>query len=112
VIEQGISRAALQTLLAPGGARNAIDCALWDLEAKRTGRPAWQTAGLGPPKPVCTAYTLSADAPELMAARALSSPEARVLKLKLTGDPVDVDRVRTVALARPDAMAVGDNQRR
>src|SRR5262249_55305332 len=58
-IERGLDRAALQTALGAGAARNAVDCALWDLEAKRTGRPVWQLAGLAPPAAATTAYTLS-----------------------------------------------------
>jgi L-alanine-DL-glutamate epimerase-like enolase superfamily enzyme len=57
-IEAGIDRDTLQRLLPTGGARNAVDCALWDLEAKLTGRPAWQIAGLIPPRPLLTTFTL------------------------------------------------------
>ena len=62
-IEAGIDRAGLQQLLPPGGARNAIDCAFWDLEAHRSGKEVWQLAGLPPPKPLITTFTLGADDP-------------------------------------------------
>lgn len=110
-IEAGINRESLQQLLPAGGARNAVDCALWDLEAKQKGRCAWQIAGLDAPKPLLTAYTIGAGAPEEMAAGARAFPAARFLKLKLTGEPVDVERVCAVRAVRPDvALAVDANQ--
>src|SRR3990172_9374059 len=57
-LERGLERAVLQSALPAGAARNAVDCALWDLEAKRSGVPAWQRAGLAPLRGVTTAYTL------------------------------------------------------
>jgi len=66
-IEAGIDRAGLQQLLPPGGARNAIDCALWDLDAHRSGQEVWQLAGLPAPKPLITTFTLGADDPSVMA---------------------------------------------
>jgi L-alanine-DL-glutamate epimerase-like enolase superfamily enzyme len=95
-IEAGISRTSLQELLPPGGARNALDCALWDLEAKLAGQPVWQRAGLEPPRPLLTTFTCGADEPEKMAATARSYRGARAIKLKLTGEPNDADRVRAV----------------
>ena len=110
-IEAGIDRQALQQLLPPGGARNALDCALWDLDAKRTGRPVWELAALPPPKPIVTTYTLGADTAAAMADVARSIPDARALKLKLTGGMSDADRVRAVRAARPDVwLAVDANQ--
>lgn len=110
-IEAGIDRAALQSLLPPGGARNALDCALWDLEAKQQNRPAWQIAGLQPPKPLLTAHTVGADTPETMAQGARAFAQAKLIKLKLTGEPADADRVRAVRTARPDVgLAVDANQ--
>ena len=110
-IESGIDRQALKSLLPAGGARNAVDCALWDLEAKQTGRPVWELAGLEAPKRLITTYTLGADLPEVMAERAVAFTAARALKLKLTGEPADAERVRVVRAARPDAwMAVDANQ--
>lgn len=100
-IEAGITRESAQQLLPPGGARNALDCALWDLEAKRTGRPVWQIAGLEPPRPLLTTMTCGADTPQNMAAAARAYPNARAIKLKLTGEAIDADRVRAVREALP-----------
>jgi L-alanine-DL-glutamate epimerase-like enolase superfamily enzyme len=111
-IERGIERTALQQLLPPGGARNAVDCALWELEAQRSGVAVWQLAGLDAPKPLVTTFTLGADEPATMAAGARKYAQARSLKLKLTGDlKEDVERVRAVRAARPDVwMGVDANQ--
>jgi L-alanine-DL-glutamate epimerase-like enolase superfamily enzyme len=111
-IEAGIDRAALQELLPAGGARNAVDCALWELDACRAGRPVWQLAGLEAPRPLLTTFTLSADDPVLMAAAARRYAQARALKLKLTGDlALDIERVRAVRAARPEVwMGVDANQ--
>ena len=105
------SREELIELLPAGGARNAVDCALWDLEAKLQGRPAWQIAGLPEPHPVLTTYTVSAADPQVMASRARAFTKARALKLKLTGTGEDAERVRAVRAARPDAwIGVDGNQ--
>jgi L-alanine-DL-glutamate epimerase-like enolase superfamily enzyme len=110
-IRGGISRAELLDVLPAGGARNAVDCALWDLEAKQQRRPAWQLAGLEPPRPVLTTMTLSADDPERMVERARDYASARALKLKLTGTELDAERVRAVRAARPDVwLGVDANQ--
>lgn len=111
-IEAGADRAALQELMPPGGARNAIDCALWELDAQRSGMPVWQLAGLPPPKPLITTFTLGADEPARMAEGARKYAQARALKLKLTGDlSIDIDRVRSVRAARPEVwMGVDANQ--
>jgi L-alanine-DL-glutamate epimerase-like enolase superfamily enzyme len=110
-VEAGIDRAGLARLLPAGGARNALDCALWDLQAKRTGRPVWALAGLEPPRPLTTTYTVSADLPEVMAAKAGSYASARAIKLKLTGEPADAERVAAVRAARPDIwLGVDANQ--
>ena len=66
-IEAGIDRTALQSLLPAGGARNALDCALWELESRRSGTPVWKLAGLAPPKPLLTTFTLGAESPAHMA---------------------------------------------
>jgi L-alanine-DL-glutamate epimerase-like enolase superfamily enzyme len=88
-----------------------VDCALWDLQAKQTLRPAWQLAGLDAPQPLVTAYTLGANAPDVMATGARAVADAKLLKLKLTGEAVDQDRIRAVRAARPDALlAVDANQ--
>jgi L-alanine-DL-glutamate epimerase-like enolase superfamily enzyme len=110
-IEAGIDREALQELLPAGGARNALDCALWDLEAKTTGRAAWRIAGLERPQPLLTTFTVVANAPEKMAADSRRYANAKAIKLKLTGEPVDAGRVRAVRAARPDVwLAVDANQ--
>jgi L-alanine-DL-glutamate epimerase-like enolase superfamily enzyme len=110
-IEAGITRDRAQTLLPRGGARNALDCALWDLEAKLTGRAAWQIAGLTQPRPLLTTFTCGADEPEKMAAVARGYRNARAIKLKLTGQPIDADRVRAVRAARADVwLGVDGNQ--
>src|ERR1700728_596991 len=110
-IEAGIGRERVQSLLPPGGARNALDCALWDLEAKLSGRAAWQTAGLMKPRPLLTTFTCGADEPEKMAAAARSYTRARAIKLKLTGEPIDAERVRAVREARADVwLGVDANQ--
>jgi L-alanine-DL-glutamate epimerase-like enolase superfamily enzyme len=111
-IEAGVSRDALRQLLPAGGARNALDCALWDLEAKQSGRPVWQLAGLEPPRPLITTFTVGADDPAAMAEGARRHAQARSLKLKLTGDlDLDLERVRAVRAARPDTwIGVDGNQ--
>ena len=110
-IEAGVTRASLQRLLPPGGARNAVDCALWDLEAKLEGQPVWKLAELDKPKPVLTTFTCGADTPEKMAAAAVAYTQARGIKLKLTGESVDTDRVLAVRAARPDVwLGVDANQ--
>jgi L-alanine-DL-glutamate epimerase-like enolase superfamily enzyme len=105
-IEAGIGRDALQNLLPHGAARNALDCALWDLEAKTRGMPAFELAGLAPPAPVVTAYTLSLGTPESMAAAAKAAARP-LLKLKLGGDG-DAERLAAVRAAAPDAKLIVD----
>ena len=97
----------LQRAMPPSAARNALDCALWDLAAKRAGRRAHELAGLPPPRPILTCYTLSLDAPAAMAAKATSVKHLPLLKLKL-GGPGDAERMRAVRRARPDARLVAD----
>jgi L-alanine-DL-glutamate epimerase-like enolase superfamily enzyme len=106
-IEAGIGRDALRSALPPGASRNAVDCALWDLEAKRTGRTAWQLAGLAPPRPVVTAYTLSVDTPENLATAARANAARPLLKLKLGGEG-DLERVRAVREGAPQARLIVD----
>lgn len=111
-IEAGITREALRELLPPGGARNALDCALWELEARRAGVPVWKLAGLSSTRPLLTTFTLGADDPGVMAEGAKGYAQARAIKLKLTGDAdLDGERVRAVRAARPDVwIAVDANQ--
>jgi L-Ala-D/L-Glu epimerase len=111
-IEAGASREELRQLMPAGGARNAADCALWELEAARSGQPVWQLAGLEAPRPLITTFTLGADDPDKMADGARRWAQARALKLKLTGE-LDLDemRVRAVREARPDVwLGVDANQ--
>jgi L-alanine-DL-glutamate epimerase-like enolase superfamily enzyme len=103
----GLTRARLQSLLAAGAARNAVDCALWDLEAKRSRRRVWELAGLSEPKPVVTAYTLSLDTPEKMGGVARENALRPLLKLKLSGAG-DLDRVRAVRNNAPNAALIVD----
>jgi L-alanine-DL-glutamate epimerase-like enolase superfamily enzyme len=110
-IEAGVDRQALQRLLPAGGARNAVDCALWELDARRAGLAVWQLARLSAPRPLVTTYTLSADDPDEMAADARAYSSARALKLKLTGEPIDGDRVRAVRAVRSDVwLGIDANQ--
>ncbi|MDE2295951.1 MAG: dipeptide epimerase [Gammaproteobacteria bacterium] len=106
-IEAGISRDELLECLPPGAARNAVDCAMWDLEAKCGGRSAWQIAGL-PPRTVVTDFSLSLDTPEAMHRRALRYRDWPILKIKLGGGEVDVERVRAVREAAPNARLTAD----
>ncbi|MGH8146762.1 MAG: dipeptide epimerase [Rhodanobacteraceae bacterium] len=109
-IEAGVDRETLRSLLPPGGARNALDCAIWDIEAKRAGIPAWKLAHVSQPVPVRTTFTVSADSPENMAAVARAYTHARAIKLKLTGDDAAAC-VAAVRAARPDVwIGVDANQ--
>ncbi|HEY1890770.1 MAG TPA: dipeptide epimerase [Steroidobacteraceae bacterium] len=101
-LEEGISREELRELLPPGGARCALDSALWDLEAKSSGVPAWRAAGLNVPAPLKTTFTVSAGTPRRMAEVARSFALAPRLKVKLTGED-DAVRLQAVRAARPDA---------
>ncbi|MGZ8245589.1 N-acetyl-D-Glu racemase DgcA [Methylomagnum sp.] len=103
----GLEREELLSRLPPGAARNAIDCALWDLAAKRSGRPVWQLAGLPPPEPLTTAYTLSVDAPDKLAETAAAEAGRPLLKLKLAGAG-DLDRVAAVRAHAPGSRLIVD----
>jgi L-alanine-DL-glutamate epimerase-like enolase superfamily enzyme len=111
-IETCEDREELRQRMPRGGARNAADCALWDLEAKQNATEAWQLARVGEPRPLITTYTLGAEAPEVMVARSQHYASAQALKLKLTGDlDLDVERVSAVRSARPDVwIGVDANQ--
>lgn len=102
-----IDRKALQGALHPGAARNALDCAFWDLEAKTRGLPVWRLAGLSEPAPVVTAETLSLAEPEAMAEAARAKAGRPLLKLKL-GSEGAIARVSAVRAARPDATLIVD----
>ncbi|MBI2718322.1 MAG: dipeptide epimerase [Rhizobiales bacterium] len=106
-IEAGMAREDVPRLVAPRAARNALDCALWDLAAKMSGRPVWQLAGLAEPQPLVTAYTLSLDRPEAMAAAAARAAHRPLLKLKLGGDG-DAERLRLIRAAAPQSRLIVD----
>jgi L-alanine-DL-glutamate epimerase-like enolase superfamily enzyme len=110
-IESGLSRQRIASLPLSSGARNALDCALWDLEAKLTGIPVWQRAGLNRPSALRTTWTLGADTPEAMSRAASAYPSARAIKIKLVGDTEDAARVTAVRQSRPDVwLGVDANQ--
>jgi L-alanine-DL-glutamate epimerase-like enolase superfamily enzyme len=104
-VEAGVDRATLQDLLPAGGARNGLDCALWDLECKRSGKTIWQLTGIAP-QPVQSVYTVSVDDPDIMAAEAATGPSTH-LKIKLDAT-TPVERVAAVRKARPDATLIID----
>jgi L-alanine-DL-glutamate epimerase-like enolase superfamily enzyme len=107
-IEAGLSREALQSLMPPGAARNAVDCALWDLDAKRSGIRAHITAGLTRWPPATTAYTISLGSPEVMAAAAAKAAERPILKVKFGAPDGDLDRIRAVRRAAPQSTLIAD----
>ena len=111
-IEAGPTRQELRNILPPGGARAAVDAALWELEARRAGTTAWRLAGLNSVRPVRTTLTVSADTVEAMAARAVKYASAKAIKVKLTGElDLDLARVRAIRAARPDVwLGVDANQ--
>ncbi len=100
-------RAALQGLLPSGAARNAVDCALWDLEAKRAGKRVWELAGLPAPRPEITAYTLSLAEPDEMRAQAEKNAHRPLLKIKL-GTPDDMARLEAVRAGAPLSRIIVD----
>jgi L-alanine-DL-glutamate epimerase-like enolase superfamily enzyme len=105
-VARGLDRVSLQAAMAPGAARNALDCAFWDLEAKRTGQPVHRLADLPPPRPLTTAYTISLGTPDEMAAAATAAGRP-LLKVKLgaAGDP---ERLAAVRRAVPTARLIVD----
>jgi L-alanine-DL-glutamate epimerase-like enolase superfamily enzyme len=105
-VKAGLDRAELQKALPPGAARNALDCALWDLEAKRAGRRVHEIAGVQAPEPMITAFTISLDTPGTMA-RAAARANLPLLKLKL-GAPGDPERLRAIRAAVPKAILIAD----
>lgn len=106
-LPEGITRQSLQSTLPPGAARNAVDCALWDLEARQQGRRVWELAGLPAPGPVVTAYTLSLAAPEAMRAAAARNAQRPILKIKL-GTPDDMPRLEAVRQGAPRSTILVD----
>jgi len=102
-IADGLDHAGLAARLPAGGARNALDCALWDLQARRAGLPVWQLLGMAQPAPLLTTFTVGNDRPSEMATKARSYPHARAIKIKLSGDGDDAARILAVRSARPAA---------
>ncbi len=110
-IQAGLFRSSLPKLNLSSGAQNALDCALWELEAQESNTPVYASAGLSGTRPLMTTWTIGADAPERMAELAIEHRAARALKLKLLGDALDAARVREVRKVRPDVwLAVDANQ--
>src|SRR5271156_1688419 len=103
----GLNRDTLQHALPPGAARNALDCAFWDIDAKRAYRSVAELAGLGAVPPLMTAFTVAFDTPDKMAELAAANRARPILKLELRGD-CDVERVRAVRQAAPEARLIVD----
>jgi L-Ala-D/L-Glu epimerase / N-acetyl-D-glutamate racemase len=106
-IAAGLTRADLQTALPPGAARNALDCAFWDFEAKSAGKRVYELANLPVPKPVVTAFTISIGTPEAMAKAAAAAAARPLLKVKL-GQAGDDERIAAVRAAAPNAELIVD----
>jgi L-alanine-DL-glutamate epimerase-like enolase superfamily enzyme len=106
-ISRGLDRERLQSAMEPGAARNALDCAFWDLAAKRAAKPVHELLGLAPPKPVTTALTISLATPEAMAQAAAAAAERALLKVKL-GAAGDAARIAAVRRAAPRAELIVD----
>jgi L-alanine-DL-glutamate epimerase-like enolase superfamily enzyme len=106
-LSRGLDRERLQTAMPGGAARNALDCAFWDLAAKRARRPAHELLGLGAPKPLTTAYTISLGTPEAMAQAAAKAADRALLKVKLGGGD-DVARISAVRRAAPTPELIVD----
>jgi len=100
-------REKLQNLMPAGAARNAVDCALWDLEAKRSGKPVWQLAAMDEPSAITTAYTLSLEDPDAMRENAMANAHRPLLKVKL-GTPDDMPRLKAVREGAPKARIMVD----
>ena len=107
----GLTRTQLQTAMPPGAARNALDCAFWDLEAKRSGRAAHELAGLAAPRALTTAFTISLGTPDAMAKAAAASASRALLKIKLGGNDEfggDPARIAAVRAAAPQSTLIVD----
>lgn len=107
-IEAGLGRDGVPEVLAPKAARNALDCALWDLEAKRSGQPVWKLLGMAEPKPLVTAYTLSLDTPEAMRQAAEKAAHRPLLKVKLGRGVEDIERLRAIRAGAPASRLIVD----
>ena len=107
-VQRGLDRTVLQDAMPPGAARNALDCAYWDVNAKRSGRPVHELAGLVAPLPRVTAYTISLAAPAAMAQAAEVAAARPLLKVKLGGAADDGERIAAVRRAVPGAELIVD----
>ena len=107
-LQQGLDRPGLQQAMRSGAARNALDCAYWDVNAKAAGRRAHELAGLGPPAPLTTAYTISLGTPAAMAEAAERAALRPLLKVKLGGGDDDRTRIAAVRRAAPRAEIIVD----
>jgi L-alanine-DL-glutamate epimerase-like enolase superfamily enzyme len=107
-LRRGLDRAALQGAMTAGAARNALDCAYWDVNAKQTGRPAYELAGIRAPAPLTTAYTISLSSAAEMAAAAERAAWRPLLKVKLGGGGDDRERITAVRRAAPQAEIIVD----
>ena len=107
-IEGGLDREALAAAMPAGAARNALDCALWDLDAKRSGVPAYVAAGIDRLAPVTTAYTISLGTPTAMAQATAKAAARPILKIKLGGPEGDLERIAAVRQAAPDTTLIAD----
>jgi L-alanine-DL-glutamate epimerase-like enolase superfamily enzyme len=107
-VEGGLDRKGLQQAMPAGAARNAIDCALWDLDAKRSGVPAHVSAGIDRLRPVATAYTISLGEPAEMAEAVGKASDRPILKIKLGAPDGDLDRIAAVGAAAPGATLIAD----
>jgi L-Ala-D/L-Glu epimerase len=108
LIEGGADRFALQEALPAGAARNALDCALWDLDAKLSGVPAHVTAGVDRVRPATTAFTISLDTAEKMAAAAAKAASRPILKIKLGAPEGDLERIAAIRAAAPETTLIAD----
>jgi len=106
--EKSLDRQHVQKLLPAGAARNALDCALWDLQAKISGKRVWELANIPVVPEVVTTLTISLDTDAKMAAAAMANATAPILKLKLGGDDLDLARVKAVSEAAPAARVLID----
>ncbi len=107
-VEAGLGRILLQDKIKAGAARNALDCALWDLEAKQSGQPVAARLGLNPKAKITTAFTISLGTPEEMAKKAADCGSRPLLKIKLGGKGGDLERIRAVRAAAPNARLIAD----
>jgi L-Ala-D/L-Glu epimerase len=107
-LEQGANRQRLQSLIPGGAARNAVDCALWDLEAKKTGRPVHELLGLTRIEPVETAFTISLGSVDTMFENARKASHRPILKIKMGSDEGDVERIYAIRKAAPNSKLIAD----